>query len=43
MTAGLTVQIKPGRYYYDVYLTAPSGGISRLVEGQAEVTAGIAT
>ncbi len=43
MTAGLTVQIKPGRYYYDVYLTSPSGGVSRLVEGQAEVTAGIAT
>ena len=43
MTAGLTVQIKPGRYNYDVYLTSPSGEVSRLVEGQAEVTAGIAT
>ena len=43
MTAGATVAIKPGRYYYDVYLTSPSGGISRLVEGQAEVTAGITT
>ncbi len=43
MTAGLTVKIKPGRYNYDVYLTSPSGEVSRLVQGQAEVTAGIAT
>ena len=43
MTAAATTTIKPGRYFYDVYLTSPSGSISRLVEGQAEVTAGITT
>ena len=43
MSSSLSVQIKPGRYNYDVYLTSPSGEVSRLVQGQAEVTAGIAT
>ena len=43
MTAAASVQLKPGRYYYDVYLTSSSGSVSRLVEGQADVTAGIAT
>jgi hypothetical protein len=43
MTAGASVKLQPGRYYYDVYLTSASGNISRLVEGQADVTAGIAT
>ena len=43
MTAGKTVRLSPGRYYYDVYLTSPSGSISRMVEGQVMVTAGIAT
>lgn len=43
MTAGNTVKLSPGRYNYDVYLTSSSGAVSRLVEGQAIVTAGITT
>ena len=43
MTAGKTLRLSPGRYFYDVYLTSPAGSISRLVEGQAIVTAGITT
>jgi len=43
MTAGKTVNLKPGRYYYDVVLTSSSGAVSRMVEGMALVTAGITT
>lgn len=43
MTAPVTTTLEPGRYYYDVVLTAGSGGVSRMVEGFAIVTAGIAT
>jgi hypothetical protein len=43
MTAGTTLKLAPGRYNYDVVLTSPSGAISRMVEGQAMVTAGITT
>ncbi len=43
MTSAQTLQLKPGRYYYDVVLTSPSGSVSRMVEGQALVTAGITT
>lgn len=43
MTSGITVQLEPGRYYYDVALTSPSGSVSRLVEGMALVKAGIST
>ena len=43
MTAGKTVKLSPGRYNYDVYLTSSAGSVSRLVEGQAIVTAGITT
>lgn len=43
MTSGVTTKIKPGRYYYDVYLTSPSNYVTRMVEGQSEVTAGIST
>ena len=43
MTAGKTVNLKPGRYYYDVVLTSDSGAVSRMVEGSAMVTAGIST
>jgi|TARA_R100000455_G_C6273251_1_gene130641 hypothetical protein len=43
MTSGETVKISPGRYNYDVFLTSPSGAVSRMVEGQAIVTAGIST
>ena len=43
MTAATTVQLKPGRYYYDVYLTSPTGSLSRMVGGMVDVTAGITT
>ena len=43
MTAPVTTLLKPGRYFYDVVLTSSIGGITRMVEGQAMVTAGITT
>jgi hypothetical protein len=43
MTAGKTVTLDPGRYYYDVVLTSGTGSVSRMVEGMAIVTAGITT
>ena len=43
MTSGATARLKPGRYYYDIILTSNSGTVSRMVEGQALVTAGITT
>jgi len=43
MTSGVTTNLKPGRYFYDVRLTSGSGAVSRLVEGMALVTAGITT
>ena len=43
MTSGLTVSIKPGRYFYDVFIKSPVGKVTRLVQGQVEVTAGIST
>ena len=43
MTSGLTIAIKPGRYFYDVFIKSPVGKVTRLVQGQAEVTAGIST
>lgn len=43
MTSGKTVELDPGRYFYDVKLVSGSGSVSRLVEGMALVTAGITT
>ena len=43
MTSGVTTTLKPGRYYYDVFLTSATNAVSRLVEGQVEVTSGIST
>ena len=43
MTSGLTVGINPGRYFYDVFIKSPVGKVTRLVQGQVEVTAGIST
>ena len=43
LTSAVTATLKPGRYVYDVRLLSPGGGVSRLVEGQALVTAGITT
>ena len=43
MASSITQTLKPGRHYYDVYLTSSSDVVSRMVEGQALVTAGIST
>jgi hypothetical protein len=43
MSSSTTVQLKPGRYYYDLYLTSPGGSLSRMVGGMVDVTAGITT
>lgn len=43
LTAGATSSLKPGRYVYDVLLTASDGTKTRVVEGNALVTAGICT
>lgn len=43
MTSGITSSLSPGRYLYDVKLTSPSGGVSKLTQGMALVTAGITT
>lgn len=43
MTSGVTSGLNAGRYLYDVLLTSPSGGVSRLTQGMALVTAGITT
>jgi hypothetical protein len=43
LPATTTVELEPGRYYYDVKLTSGSGTVSRLVEGMAFVRAGITT
>lgn len=43
LTAGQTIGLDPGRYYYDVRLESSSGSVSRLVEGMALVQAGITT
>ena len=43
MSSSTTLQLKPGRHYYDVYLTSPTGCVSRMVGGMVEVTAGITT
>lgn len=42
MTSGVTSQLEPGRYVYDVTLTSVSGAVSRLVEGNALVQPGVA-
>ena len=43
LTDTQTAALTSGRYYYDVFLTSGSGVVSRMVEGQAFVTAGIST
>ena len=34
MGASMTDDLKPGKYFYDVNITSPSGVTSRVVEGQ---------
>jgi hypothetical protein len=43
MTSGVSVNIKSGRYLYDVRITSTGGSVERILEGMAEVTAGITT
>jgi hypothetical protein len=43
MSDDVTSTIPPGRYYYDILLTAGSGLKTRVIEGMALVTAGIST
>ena len=43
MTSGVSVDIKSGRYLYDVRITSTGGSVERILEGMAEVTAGITT
>jgi hypothetical protein len=40
-TAAQTRVIEEGYYYYDILLTSAGGIITRLVDGQMEVTAGV--
>tara|TARA_Y100001970_G_scaffold13995_1_gene15793 strand:- start:2050 stop:2388 length:339 start_codon:yes stop_codon:yes gene_type:complete len=41
MLARETVDIKPGRYVYDVQITTPEGGTYKAVEGSALVRGGV--
>ena len=43
LTPGQTLNLDPGRYYYDVRLQSSGGSVSRLVEGMAFLQAGITT
>ena len=43
LSSGITAGLKPGRYVYDVLLTASDGSKTRVVEGSALVTAGVCT
>ena len=40
LSSGITAGLKPGRYVYDVLLTASDGSKTRVAEGSALVTAG---
>ena len=41
MTAANTANLTPGRYLYDLVITAPSGTKTRVVEGIVNVLAGV--
>ena len=41
LTSTQTLGLKPGRYVYDVKLIAPSGQLTKAVEGAALVRAGV--
>jgi len=41
LTAAQTNAIKAGRYVYDVEITSSDGTVTRVVEGQVEVTPGV--
>jgi aminopeptidase-like protein len=41
LTAATTNALKAGRYVYDVEITSPASVVTRIVEGQVEVTPGV--
>ena len=41
LTTSVTSTIRPGRYVYDIVITAPGGTKSRVVEGMALVREGV--
>ena len=41
LSAAETAALKPGRYVYDVIIKSPAGVITRVLEGQLEVTPGV--
>jgi len=41
LTATTTNGLKAGRYVYDVEITSPTSVVTRIVEGQVEVTPGV--
>lgn len=41
LTATATNALKAGRYVYDVEITSPTSVVTRIVEGQVEVTPGV--
>jgi len=41
LTATATNALKAGRYVYDVEITSPTSVVTRIVEGQLEVTPGV--
>lgn len=41
LTAAVTNGLKAGRYVYDVEITSDTGVITRVLEGQVEVTPGV--
>lgn len=41
LTATTTNGLKAGRYVYDVEITSPNSVVTRIVEGQVEVTPGV--
>jgi hypothetical protein len=41
LTAAETAALKPGRYVYDVIIKSPAGVITRVLEGQINVTPGV--
>lgn len=41
MSSAVTNGLKPGRYVYDVEVVSSGGTVTRVVEGQVEVTPGV--
>ena len=41
LTTSQTAELKPGRYVYDLMLTAPDNSMTRIIEGMALVREGV--